>query len=146
MRGALKPDQTRALLQRYAEARAAHGAESPEAVTIRNRIVAGNLGLVFTIWKAHARRHVPHDEVLGIGAQGLIKAVERFDLAHGVRFSTYAAWWIRHALGRTAQNEGHTIRVPVHARSETEQRFSLNPGGRTLGTDEGSGRRLAAHR
>lgn len=114
---ALKPDQTMALLREYAAAVTEHGAQSAPALAIRNRIVAGNLGLVFMVWKAHARRQVPYGDVLGIGAQGLIKAVERFDLTHGVRFATYAAWWIRHVLSRTAANERHTIRVPVHAQT-----------------------------
>lgn len=114
---AMKPDQTLALLREYAAARTAHGAQSADALAIRNAIVAGNVGLVFTVWKMHGRRQVAHEDVMGIGALGLIKAVERFDLTHGVRFSTYATWWIRHALSRTAANEATTIRIPVYAQS-----------------------------
>jgi RNA polymerase primary sigma factor len=115
----LTGEQSLASLLKYAALAAQHGVQSTQALAVRNRIVEGNLGLVFVVWKAHGRRLIPLDDVLGIGAQGLIKAVERFDHTRGYRFSTYAAWWIRHALGRTGQNEAFTIRVPVHVQNPT---------------------------
>jgi RNA polymerase sigma factor (sigma-70 family) len=113
----LTAEQTLTLLREYAAWATQHGAQSAPAVALRNRIVEGNVGLVFLVWKMHSQRLVPLDDALGIGAQGLITAVERFDAAHGVRFSTYATWWIRHSLCRTGRNEGFTIRVPIHAQS-----------------------------
>lgn len=109
----LSHEATDALLRQYAASAAKHGAQSPEAVRVRNRIVEGHLGLIFVVWTRY-RLRVAHEDALGIGTPGLIKAVERFDLARRVRFSTYAIWWIRHALCRTAQNECNTVRVPVH--------------------------------
>ncbi|HEY6581543.1 MAG TPA: sigma factor [Rubrobacter sp.] len=48
------------------------------------------------------------------GKVGLIKAVERFDPDRGFRFSTYATWWIRQAVGRALADKGCAIRLPVH--------------------------------
>ncbi|MDB4991333.1 MAG: polymerase, sigma 70 subunit, RpoD family, partial [Myxococcaceae bacterium] len=42
-------------------------------------------------------------------------AVERFELARGLAFSTYSTWWIRHAIGRALADQATTIRVPVHS-------------------------------
>jgi RNA polymerase primary sigma factor len=43
-----------------------------------------------------------------------MKAVERYDHRRGFRFSTYASWWIRHAISRALADKGREIRLPVH--------------------------------
>jgi RNA polymerase primary sigma factor len=48
------------------------------------------------------------------GNIGLMKAVDRFDPSRGVRFSTYAAWWIRHTVTRALVNRGRLVRIPAH--------------------------------
>jgi RNA polymerase primary sigma factor len=116
----LSHEQTQARLREYALWVREHGAESPRAIEVRNRIVEGNLGLVFSVSQRSARHRIPHDDVLGVGVPGLIKAIERFDVERGVRFSTYACWWVRHALLRTADNELDLVRAPTHARSRTQ--------------------------
>jgi len=48
------------------------------------------------------------------GNLGLIKAVEKFDYRKGIKFSTYATWWIRQAITRAIADQSRTIRIPVH--------------------------------
>jgi RNA polymerase sigma factor (sigma-70 family) len=48
------------------------------------------------------------------GNLGLMRAVEKFDHRRGFKFSTYATWWIRQAVGRAVADQARTIRVPVH--------------------------------
>jgi RNA polymerase primary sigma factor len=48
------------------------------------------------------------------GNIGLMKPVDKFEYRRGCKFSTYATWWIRQAIGRSLYDQSRTIRVPVH--------------------------------
>lgn len=52
------------------------------------------------------------------GALGLMRAVKRFDPSMGVKFSTYASWWIRQSITRAVADRGDLIRLPVHVREQ----------------------------
>jgi len=131
---ALPHAENQALLREHAALVAEHGAESPQAIAVRNRIVEGNLGLVFSVWQRGYRRRIEQDDVLAIGAQGLIKAVERFDCAKDCRFSTYAGWWIKHHFARSYQNQGRLIRLPVHVQvANTTARADLQEAAAAAG-------------
>ena len=52
-------------------------------------------------------------DLISEGNIGLMKAVERFDPARGLKLSTYAAWWIRQAIRAALVNQGKTIRLPA---------------------------------
>lgn len=80
----------------------------------RNRFVCSNLRLVAMVAERYSGRAMPLADRVQEGNLGLIKAVERFDPAHGTRFSTYAVWWIRHAITRALVDRGRTVRIPAH--------------------------------
>ncbi len=80
----------------------------------RNRFVCANLRLVVAFAKRYGRHHTPLADRIQEGNLGLMKAVDRFDPDRGVRFSTYAAWWIRHAITRALTNNARTVRIPAH--------------------------------
>lgn len=48
------------------------------------------------------------------GNVGLLKAIDRYDPSRGLKFSTYARWWVRHAITRQRADNGKTVRTPVH--------------------------------
>ena len=88
-----------------------------EADRIRDRFATCNLRLVpSTIHRHgyHRTTSLPMSDLIQEGNFGLLKAIPRFDYRRGLRFSTFATWWIRHYLVRARQNLGAEVRVPVH--------------------------------
>jgi len=80
----------------------------------RNRMVAANLRLVVRIARDYLGRGMVLEDLIGEGNLGLIRAVEEFDPRFGVRFSTYAAYWIKQAIRHALINTTATIRLPAH--------------------------------
>ena len=80
----------------------------------RNEFVKANLRLVVSIARRFNHGRMSLADLIQEGNLGLIKAVERFDYKRGFRFSTYASWWIRHAIGRALADKGREVRLPVH--------------------------------
>lgn len=80
----------------------------------KHRLVEPNLRLVVSIAKRYVNRGLSFLDLIQEGNIGLMKAVDRFQYRRGFKFSTYATWWIRQAVGRAVADYGRTIRLPVH--------------------------------
>ncbi len=81
---------------------------------VKNDFVSANLRLVVSIARRFNFGRMALADLIQEGNIGLIKAVERFDHRRGYRFSTYASWWIRHAISRALADKGRAVRLPVH--------------------------------
>ena len=89
----------------------------------KNAFVESNLRLVVSIAKHFNHGRMTFADLIQEGNIGLMKAVERFDYRRGYRFSTYASWWIRHAISRALADKGRAVRLPVHM-IDTHHRLS----------------------
>ncbi len=107
------------------------------AAITRNAFVKANLRLVVSIARRFNHGRMSLADLIQEGNIGLMKAVERYDYKRGFRFSTYASWWIRHAVSRALADKGREVRLPVHmidahhrltkAKRELTSRFGRNP-------------------
>ncbi|MDA3903712.1 MAG: sigma-70 family RNA polymerase sigma factor [Desulfuromusa sp.] len=122
----------------------------------RERMIESNLRLVVKIAKRYMNRGLPFLDLIEEGNMGLIKAVEKFKVSKGCRFSTYATWWIRQSIERSIVNQSRTIRLPVHVADdinklvkisrELVQRLKRDPDvdeiAKAMGTDPSYVRRM----
>ncbi len=80
----------------------------------QNIIVESNLRLIISVVKKQKNIHTSFLDLVQEGSLGLYKAVERFDIHAGFKFSTYATWWIRQAINHYTAENGRTIRIPAN--------------------------------
>ncbi|MEX2219608.1 MAG: sigma-70 family RNA polymerase sigma factor [Phycisphaerales bacterium] len=103
----LTPEEERELVVRLAR----DGCEAA-----RERLVCGNLRLAVYLANRYAGLGVPLQDLVEAANVGLLLAVERFDGGKGVRFATYAQWWIRRSIFTALSENGCMIHLPQDAR------------------------------
>ena len=77
-----------------------------------SRLVEGNLQFVVFVAKQYRNRGLPLSDLISAGNLGLMEGAKRFDGTRGVRFITYAVWWIRQTILRTLRQEARIVRLP----------------------------------
>lgn len=108
-----------------------------QMLELQSKIVRANLLLVASVAGNYHSPTSPLSflDLMQEGSIGLMRAVERFDLKRGFRFSTYATWWVRQAICRALDQQGRTIRVPGYIREvrrsirEAREKLALELGG-----------------
>lgn len=80
----------------------------------KQTLIESNLRLVVSIAKKYVHSGVDFLDLIQDGNTGLMKAVDKFNVDLGYKFSTYASWWIRQAIERSIMDTGRLIRRPVY--------------------------------
>src|SRR5881392_2807676 len=77
-------------------------------------LVKRNLRFVISVAKKYQNRGMPLIDLIGEGNVGLLTAARKFDPDQGVKFISYAVWWIRQAILSSLARQGRTVRVPLN--------------------------------
>src|SRR5215218_10443767 len=98
---------------------------TPQEIAIAKKVRAGdeeamqelvkrNLRFVISVAKKYQNRGLPLTDLIGEGNVGLLTAARKFDPDQGVKFISYAVWWIRQAILASLARQGRTVRVPLN--------------------------------
>ena len=85
--------------------------------TAAERLVTANLRFVIAYVKKYQGHGLDLGELVAIGNEGLLKAVRKFDPDHGVKFISYAVWWVRQAVLKALAEQTRSVRIPLNQNS-----------------------------
>jgi len=86
-------------------------AGDPDAM---HELIRANLRFVISVAKKYQNRGMALTDLIGEGNVGLLTAARKFDPDQGVKFISYAVWWIRQAILAALARQGRTVRVPLN--------------------------------
>ena len=79
-----------------------------------NKLVRSNLRFVVSVAKKYQNQGVPLSDLINEGNLGLIRAAHKFDETKGIKFISYAVWWIRQAILQALAEQSRIVRVPLN--------------------------------
>ena len=110
-----------------------------------DKLVRSNLRFVVSVAKKYQNQGVPLPDLINEGNLGLIRAAQKFDQTKGIRFISYAVWWIRQAILQTLAEQSRIVRIPLNRagalhrigrrRSELLQELGRDPTVKELAQD-----------
>jgi RNA polymerase primary sigma factor len=89
-----------------------------EKKEIQQELLEGNLRFVITVSKQYQNQGLDLPDLIAEGNYGLMKAIENFDWSKGLRFISYAVWWVRQSILQSLNENARTIRLPVNVVQE----------------------------
>ena len=101
------------LLDREEEKRLAREIRRGQEAAL-DKLVRSNLRFVVMVSKKYQNQGVPLSDLINEGNLGLIKAARKFDETKGIKFISYAVWWIRQAILQALAEQGRIVRVPLN--------------------------------
>jgi RNA polymerase primary sigma factor len=118
----LKEVSTHSLLTPPQEVELGHRARKGDEQAVQE-LVRANLRFVISVAKKYQNRGVSLSDLIQEGNVGLVTAARKFDPDQGVKFISYAVWWIRQAILSALANQGRAVRVPLNRASDLAKIF-----------------------
>ncbi len=101
-------------------------ADVDHGIEAREELVRANARLVISIAKRYQNLGLPLMDLIQEGNIGLLRAIDRFEPARGLRLSTYATWWVRQAINRAVANQGRAIRLPAYLQDRLHKMYRVS--------------------
>ena len=92
-----------------------------EKTLLYNEMVVGNLRFVISVAKMYQNQGLDIMDLISEGNIGLIKAAEKFDPTSGLKFISYAVWWVRQSIMASLNENARTIRIPSNLVQEAQK-------------------------
>jgi len=125
----MTPDRERELSQKMLSP----DVTEQEKKEIQQELLEGNLRFVITVSKQYQNQGLDLSDLIAEGNYGLMKAIENFDWTKGLRFISYAVWWVRQSILQSLNENARTIRLPVNVVQELHRaKKELNSAGVAL--------------
>jgi RNA polymerase primary sigma factor len=103
-----------------------------EKEKVYEELVVGNLRFVVSIAKQYQNQGLDLLDLISEGNIGLLKSVDRFDPSSGLKFISYAVWWIKQSMMAALNEHSRTIRIPSNLIQETQKNKKGDHGDNTV--------------
>ncbi len=98
----------------------------------KDKLVEANMKFVISVAKEYSYAHLSTSDLVAEGTIGLIRAIQSFDYTRGLKFITYAVWWIRAYITRAVNEQGNLVRLPANQNLKLRQSLRNNREGNPL--------------
>lgn len=92
-----------------------------EIDAVHAELLEGNLRFVITVAKEYQGQGIDLGDLISEGNLGLMKAIQSFEWSRGLRFISYAVWWIKQSIFQCLNENSRTIRLPVNVVQEVQR-------------------------
>ncbi len=101
----------------------------------REKLVSANMRFVLKVALQYRGCPIPLPDLVSEGAMGLVRAIESFDHTRGLKFISYAVWWIKAYITRAINEQGSLIRLPANQHLRVRKALKEKSKGKELGDD-----------
>ncbi len=101
----------------------------------RMKLIQANMRFVLKVALQYRGCPIPLPDLVSEGAMGLIRAIESFDHSRGLKFISYAVWWIKAYITRSINEHGSLIRLPANQHLRVRKALKAQSGSKELDDD-----------
>ncbi|MGL1937103.1 MAG: RNA polymerase sigma factor RpoD/SigA [Fibrobacterales bacterium] len=98
----------------------------------RRKLISANMRFVLKVALQYRGCPIPLSDIVNEGSLGLIRAIESFDHSRGLKFISYAVWWIKAYITRAINENGNLIRLPANQHLKVRKALNETTNGKEI--------------